>query len=131
VTRVLCLLLGLVSVVVAAPAPSPPTMVALSCADSPLLEPNFSTVIEAAPALYADPANNVDQPGRVMRADGTAEYTFANLAECFDPVPDVEPEDPENFRPAPPVDPDYDEDDPIGPIDDGAPGAPTVDKPAP
>lgn len=36
----------------------------------------------------------------------------------------------DDIAPTPPVDPSYDEHDPVGPTDDGPPGAPTVDKPA-
>lgn len=39
-----------------------------------------------------------------------------------------ERDDPESIAETPPIDPAYDEFDPVGPIDDGAPGAPTVDK---
>ncbi len=37
-------------------------------------------------------------------------------------------DDPDSIAETPPVDPNYDEFDPVGPIDDGKPGATTVDK---
>lgn len=112
-------------------APKPPVVVS-ACAEP---RPVIVTVIETDPVVYADPANNEDQPGRVIRADGKAVYTFNDYgevpveceAEYFPPVV----EDPSIFADSPPVEPGYDEHDPVGPTDDGAPGAGTVDKPAP
>jgi hypothetical protein len=85
------------------------------------------TVIEDNPVIYADVANNIDQPGRVL-VDGKAVYTFTSVSECEEPLPPVEPEDPENFAQPPPIDPNFDEFSPEGP-GPGPPGATTVDKP--
>jgi|SRR4051812_27830358 hypothetical protein len=61
-------------------------------------------------------------------------YYMTQQVDCGEPVvvwsacEDPPAEDPDDFAPIPPVDPDYDEHGP-GPVDDGAPGAPTVDHP--
>jgi hypothetical protein len=109
--------------VVSASVPKPP----LVCGG----DPKIVTVVEDAPAIFEADV----EPGRVIRADGKAEYTFMDFsdtpAECalesFPPVV----EDPNDFAPSPPapIEPGYDEHDPIGPTDDGKPGAGTVDKP--
>jgi hypothetical protein len=77
----------------------------------------ISTVVEDKPVTYADPASNADQPGRVFRADGTAEYTFTSVCEISEPAPAPEPEDPDTFAPPPAVDPGFDEFSPTGPVD--------------
>ena len=87
----------------------------------------FSIVVEDKPAVYADSANNVDEPGRTIRADGKAEYVFTGFCESEAHVPS-EPEDPDTFAPAPPIDPGFDEFDPEGP-QPGPPGAEPVDRP--
>lgn len=51
-------------------------------------------------------------------------YVTEPVSDCADPAP----EDPDTLAPAPPVDPDFNEFDPVGP-QPGPPGAPTVDKP--
>lgn len=122
--RVLALLVAM-SAAVSASVPMPP----MACQQP---EPRIVTVIEDAPAIYANPFNNEDQSGRVI-SDGKALYAFVDFGEIpwecemqsFEPII----EDPDDFAPIPPIEPGYDEHDPIGPIDDGAPGAPTVDKP--
>ena len=67
------LILLLVSVVVSASVPKPPIL----CGS----DPRPAIVVESAPAIYADPDNNTDQPGRTLRADGTAVYVFADYGE--------------------------------------------------
>jgi hypothetical protein len=109
------------SAAVSASVPMPPIL----CGS----DPKILTVIEDAPAIF----ENDVEPGRVIRADGKAVYTFMDFGETptecvLQTFPPVE-EDPANFRPAPAVEPGYDEHDPIGPTDDGKPGAGTVDKP--
>lgn len=136
----------------AIPTPKAPTLEG----PCPPFKPVTTKVIESNPAVYADQANNEDQPGRVLLPDGTAEYTFTSVSECTEPLPTVPPEDPANFRPEPLkcdapgadaefcIDPAYM---PACPAHDspkydpsacsengpgeGPPGAPTVDKPAP
>lgn len=110
--------------VAAAPVPQPP----LLCGTSPRLV----TVTEDAPAIYADDANNTDQPGRVL-VDGKAIYTFTDYGdvpnECtWDGESDAQALN--DARPPKPdfVDPEYDEFDPVGPTE-GPPGAGTVDHP--
>lgn len=43
--------------------------------------PATVTVIDPKPAVYADPANNVDEPGRRTLADGSVEYTFTDVGD--------------------------------------------------
>jgi hypothetical protein len=114
---------ALVFLLALAVTPKPPTL--YGC---PPFTPVIDKVIETNPAVYAQ---DNERPGRVLLPDGAAEYTFTSVPECVEPLPAMEPEDPANFAPPPPVDPNYKEHDPVGPTDDGAPGAPTVDKPAP
>lgn len=66
-------------------------------------QPRTTTVIEKNPVVYADPANNTDDPGRVILPDGTAEYTFNNewWKDNMPRPPVLVPEDPNNFRPEP------------------------------
>jgi len=116
--------LVLLAAVAVAPAPKPPTLVQ-GC---PAFTSTVSKLIEATPAIYADAENNAAEPGRVLLADGTAEYTFTSVSECAEPFPAQEPESPDVFAPPPPVDPDFDEFDPDGP-QPGPDGAPTVDRP--
>lgn len=127
------LLLALATTLTVAPTPKAP----LLCGTGPRLV----TVTEDAPAIYADEANNTDQPGRVL-VDGKAIYTFTDYgevpveceAENFPPVV----MDPATLVPeplkcdAPGADPEFCIDpsyDPNVPPGEGPPGAVTVDKP--
>jgi hypothetical protein len=106
--KALALLVALLSVVVSASVPKPPVV----CVDFPEVDSYFCPLSDTR-------------------------FVFTIREECEEPklwfqaCGDPPPENPDNFAPTPPVDPGYDEHDPVGPTDDGAPGAPTVDKPAP
>jgi hypothetical protein len=120
----------LVAMLAGIPTPRPPTL-APGC---PPHVPVITRQIETNPVVYADPANNNDQPGRVLLPNGTAEYTFTSVSECIEPLAPLEPEDPANFAPTPPIDPGFDEFSPTGPVDGPGegPGQGTpADKPAP
>lgn len=52
-----------------------------NCDDAPRPRPGVYKAIDAKPGIYADPANNVPTPGRSVLADGTVEYTFAEIGD--------------------------------------------------
>jgi hypothetical protein len=114
---------ALVFLLALAVTPKPPTL--YGC---PPFTPVIDKVIETNPAVYAQ---DNERPGRVLLPDGAAEYTFTSVPECVEPLPAMEPEDPANFAPPPPVDPELQRARPNRPDRRRCAGAPTVDKPAP
>ena len=92
-------ILVLLAAVFIAPTPAPPSL------DGCAYTPGVIKVIETAPVVYADPENNVAETGRVLLANGTAEYSFIEVGECIEQFPPLPPEDPSVFAPQPPTDP--------------------------
>lgn len=105
--------LAAVAAVFIAPTPAPPSI----CGPTGATD----TVIEDNPVLFVDD----NDPGRAI-VDGKAVYTFTTVVECPEELP---PPAVEELAPLPaPIEPGYDEFDPVGPSE-GPPGAVTVDKP--
>jgi hypothetical protein len=123
-------------------APKPPMLVD-SCDQVPRPEAKVDTVLnpDEGEQTFTDlgTANSYVCAGKPDRFYFTEQRVARSLyprcwkvvEEAVSGCEDPPKEDPANFAPTPPVDPTYNEHDPIGPTDDGKPGAPTVDKPAP